>query len=48
LVLRANLGTGVLVALMTWLTWLGFTTPGVAFLIAVGVLAGYAAVGRNR
>jgi hypothetical protein len=48
LVLRANVGTGVLVGLVTWLAWLGFTTPGVAFLIAVGVLAGYAAVGRER
>lgn len=48
LVLRANVGTGVLVGLMTWLTWLGFTTPGVAFLIAVGVLAGYATFGRDR
>lgn len=48
LVLGANVATGVLVGLVTWLAWLGFTTPGVGFLIAVGVLAGYATVGRGR
>ena len=48
LVLRANIGTGALVGLITWLTALGFTTPGVGFLIAVGALAVYATVTRER
>lgn len=47
-VLRANLGVGLILGLMTWLTSLGFTTPGLAFLIAVGTLAVYAGVGRER
>jgi hypothetical protein len=47
-VLRANIGTGALLGLMTWLTSLGFTTPGLAFLIAVGALAVYARVTRER
>ena len=46
--LRANVGTGALLALMTWLASLGFTTPGVAFLLAVGALAVYARVTRDR
>ena len=41
LVIRANLGIGAVLGLMTWLASLGFTTPGVAFLIAVGALAAY-------
>jgi membrane protein implicated in regulation of membrane protease activity len=48
LVLRANVGTGALLAVMTWLASLGFTTPGVAFLIAVGALAVYARAMRER
>ena len=47
-VLRANLGTGALVGLITWLTALGFTTPGMGFLIAVAALAIYATVARER
>ena len=47
-VLRANIGTGALLGVMTWLASLGFTTPGVAFLIAVGALAVYARVTRER
>jgi hypothetical protein len=47
-VLRANIGTGALVGLITWLTALGFTTPGMGFLIAVGALAVYATVTRER
>lgn len=47
-VLRANIGTGALVGLITWLTALGFTTSGVALLIAVGALAVYATVTRER
>jgi hypothetical protein len=47
-VLRANIGTGALLALMTWLASLGFTTPGIAFLIAAGALAVYARVTRER
>jgi hypothetical protein len=43
LVARANIGAVALVALMVWMAWLGFTTPGVAFLIAVGLIAAYAA-----
>ena len=48
LVLRANLGISALLVLMTWLAWLGFTTPGVAFLIAAGALAVYARAARER
>ena len=47
LVLRANVGTGALLALMTWLASLGFTTPGVAFLIAVAALIAYARATRD-
>ncbi len=47
-VLRANIGTGALVGLITWLTALGFTTPGMGFLIAVGALAVYATLTRER
>jgi hypothetical protein len=43
LVARANIGAVALVAVMAWVAWLGFTMPGVAFLIAVGLLAAYAA-----
>jgi len=48
LVLRANIGISALLALMVWLASLGFTTPGVAFLIAVGALAIYARSARER
>jgi hypothetical protein len=48
LVLRANAGAVAALGLMTWLASLGFTTPGVAFLIAAGVLALYARVSRER
>jgi hypothetical protein len=48
LVLRANLGTGMLVGAIAWLTSLGFTTPGLALLIAVGALGVYAAVTAKR
>jgi hypothetical protein len=47
LVLRANVGTAVLLALMTWLASLGFTTPGIGFLLAVGALAIYARATRD-
>ena len=47
-VLRANIGTGILVGAITWLTSLGFTTPGLALLIAVGTLAVYAAATAKR
>jgi hypothetical protein len=47
-VLRANIGTGALLGVMTWLASLGFTTPGVAFLIAAVALAVYAGVTRER
>jgi len=47
LVLRANIGISALLALMAWLASLGFTTPGVAFLIAVGALAIYARSARE-
>lgn len=47
-VLRANIGTGALVGLITWLTALGFTTPGMGFLIAVGALAVYATITREE
>lgn len=47
LVLRANVGTGALLALMVWLASLGFTTPGVALLIAVAALAVYARATRE-
>ena len=48
LVLRANVGISALLALMVWLASLGFTTPGIAFLVAVGVLAVYARGARER
>jgi hypothetical protein len=48
LVFRANIATAALLALMTWLAWLGFTTPAVALLVAVGALAVYARVTRER
>ncbi len=48
LALRANIGTGVLVGLITWLTSLGFTTPGLALLITVGALAAYATLAPKR
>ena len=48
LVLRANIATASLLVLMTWLAWMGFTTPGVALLAAVGALAVYARVTRER
>jgi hypothetical protein len=47
LVLRANVGTGALLALTAWLASLGFTTPGVALLVAVGVLIAYARATRE-
>ena len=48
LVLRANVGISALLALMVWLASLGFTTPGVALLIAAGALAVYARTARER
>jgi hypothetical protein len=48
LVFRANIATATLLALMTWLAWLGFTTPGVALLLAAGALALWARVGREH
>jgi len=48
LVLRANIGTAMLVGGIAWLTSLGFTTPGLALLIAVGTLAVYAAATAKR
>ena len=48
MVLRANVGTGALLAVMAWLASLGFTTPGVALLVAVGVLIAYARASRDE
>ncbi|MGH7331397.1 MAG: hypothetical protein ACREKS_01360 [Candidatus Rokuibacteriota bacterium] len=48
LVLRANVGTGILLGLVVWLAWLGFTTTGMALLIAVGLLAAYTTLGWHR
>ena len=48
LVLRANAGISALLALMTGLAWLGFTTPGVVLLIAAGALALYARTAREH
>jgi hypothetical protein len=48
LVLRANVGTAALLALTAWLASLGFTTPGVALLIAVGALVVYARRARDE
>jgi hypothetical protein len=47
LVFRANVAAAVLLALMAWLGWLGFTTPGVALLLAAGALAVYARAVRE-
>jgi hypothetical protein len=48
LVLRANLGSVAFLGLMTGLASLGFTTPGIAFLIAAAALALYARGARDR
>jgi hypothetical protein len=48
LVFRANTAAALLLALMAWLGWLGFTTPGVALLIAAAALAVYARTARER
>jgi hypothetical protein len=48
LVLRANVGTAILLGLVAWLTWLGFTTAGLALLIAAGLLAAYVTLGWDR
>ena len=47
LVLRANVGTAALLAIMTWLASLGFTAPGLGFLLAVAALALYARAVRD-
>jgi hypothetical protein len=46
-VLRANAGICALLAVVVGLTALGFTTPGLAFLIAAGALAFYARGARD-
>jgi hypothetical protein len=46
LVFTANAGVGVLLALITWLLSLGFTSSDLALLIAAGAFAVYGALAR--
>jgi hypothetical protein len=46
LVLRANAAVGALLGLVTWLASLGFTSPDLALLVAVGALAVYGVLTR--